>query len=178
VKMTAGLFSVAFAVLVAVGCASTAPAVQTNKDAESLRPIKVAYVVVNMNDVQTMFKKTGNGDVGTFLADRLEQGLNGKAVTAKAVHLGGLELGSDVRKDAQDFGADTVVTVDLANGVVAAGKVLNGGTLVVSIGDIASGMTIWKGKITVYGKGWGVTESMLSDCVDQVLDAMARDGLF
>jgi hypothetical protein len=178
VRKTVGLFFAAVIAVFIIGCASSSPAVQTNKDAGSLRTIKVAYVVVNMNDVQTMFKKIGNGDVGTFLADRFEEGLNGKAVTAKAVHLGGLELGSDVKKEALDFGAETMLTVDLANGAVAAGKVLNGATIIVSVGDIASGMTIWKGKMTLHGKGWGVTEAMLSNFVDQVLDAMGADGLF
>jgi hypothetical protein len=71
-----------------------------------------------------------------------------------------------------------MVAVDLADSVAAAGKVLNGGTFIVSVSDIASGMTIWKGKMTLHGKGWGVTEAMLTDFVDQVLTAMGADGLF
>jgi hypothetical protein len=177
VKKTARFFCAALLAALAVGCATAASSVQTNKDAENLRPMKTAYVAVTMNDTQTMFRKIGTGDVGAFLAERFEQGLTGKSVAAKGVRLDGLELGSDVKQQALDFGAETMIAVDMAGGVIATGNVLNGGTLVVSVTDIPSGRTIWKGKMTLHGRGWGVTETMLSDFVDRVLESMTADGL-
>jgi hypothetical protein len=168
-------FSLVTVVCIVASCATTT--IETNKDPESLKPLLKAYVLVNTGDVK-MLAQSHDGSIAAFLRESIETALVQRSIEAKVVRLGGLELGeASVRKDIEDYGATTVVSVELTDGTVR-GSQLYMGNIVVSVVDVLLDKTVWKAKLKIQdASGYGIPAKSMQDLVDKLFAAMQADGL-
>jgi hypothetical protein len=156
-------------------CATTS--IETNKDPASLKPLLKVYVLVNTGDV-TMLTTSKDSTVAAFLREHIEKALLQRSVEAKAVRIGGLELGEDsIKKDIDDYGATSIMTVELTDGTVR-GNSLHSGTIVISVVDALLDKTVWKAKLKIQAySGWGIPVPSMQDLIDKLFAAMQADEL-
>jgi hypothetical protein len=158
-------------------CASSS--VTTNKDAANVKPIGKTYIVVNTGDVS--YFALGGPKVGAYLSDYMVKSLKQRSVESRAAQLGGLELDQTaLMKDVSAYGASTVISIELTDGMVNRDNVLARGNFIVSVFDVGINKTVWKAKLAVQSSAmWNVVGSgELDDLVKKFLDAMKDDGLF
>jgi len=169
------ILGLAIAICAISSCATTS--IETNKDIASLKPLLKVYVLVDTGDVK-MLSQSKDNSVAAYLREGIEKALIERSVEAKAVRIGGLELGeASIKKDIDDYGATSLMTVELTDGTVR-GTYLYSGNIAVSIVDTLLDKTVWKARLKIQDVGgYGIPVTSMQDLIDKLFAAMQADEL-
>ena len=84
---------------------------------------------------------------------------------------------ASIKKDIDDYGATSLMTVELTDGTVR-GTYLYSGNIAVSIVDTLLDKTVWKARLKIQDVGgYGIPVTSMQDLIDKLFAAMQADEL-
>jgi len=161
--------------------------IKTNIDPAYKDTLQKVAVVSNALNISISVSDGATAEVtdkplGVYLSDTMAKEITASGIEAQSFNSTGLELDSaDIEKRIQSYGPRQVIAINLISGTtvpVFFTQRLKSGLFDISVLDVASQKTVWRGSVSLNGlSDWGIPSSSFEQMIQKAVKELQTSGL-